>query len=147
MKFSLGKIKTALGKDSATKEAKNEKFLEDIKASVPEKPFALSEKNIMLAGMKELAGYFYFRVVIVGRLKLKTFTGAKLTINCKDLEMTLSSDMNELESEFGQLPNSYVTVVDFEIEKAQIKKLNASDIDTLRFVSKKHDVIFTTTKA
>ena len=60
--------------------------------------------------------------------------------------MKLRSDSNELESDFGQIPNSYITAIDFEIEKDQIETLNKSKIESLRVVSKKQDVTFLTIK-
>lgn len=147
MKFSLGKITSTFSQSNESKALKNANYLEKIKASIEDKPFAESEQNIMFSGMKELAGYFYFRVVIVGKLKLKTFNGAELTIVCKNFEMKLKSDMNEILSDFGQLPNSYITPIDFEIEKKQIEKLNNAKIESLRIVSKKKDITFTTNKA
>ena len=146
MKFSFGKIKSALNKNNANNEVENAQYLEKLKASIEDAPFAVSERNIMFAGMKELAGYFYFRVVLVGQFKIKTFKGAELTITSKNTEMKLKSDMNELASDFGQIPNSFITAIDFEIEKNQIEKLNKTKIDSLRVVSKKQDVTFTALK-
>ncbi len=55
--------------------------------------------------------------------------------------------MDELNSEFGEVPNSFITPIDFDIEKNQIEKLNKSKIESLRVISKKQDVSFNTTES
>ena len=147
MKFSFGKLKSALQKNNANNEVENAQYLETLKAAVEDKPFAISERNIMFTGMKELAGYFYFRVVVFGQFKIKTFKGAELTITCKNTEIKLKSDMDELASDYGMIPNSFITSIDFEIDKNQIEKLNTTKIESLRVVSKKQDVTFTALKS
>lgn len=147
MKFSLGKIKSALNKNPESQKVKDSEYLENLKTIIKDKPSAESEQNIAFTGMKELAGYFYFRVVIVGKFKIKTFTGAKLTIGLKNSELKLNSDMNEFASDFGPIPNSYITPIDFEIEKKQIEQLNNSKIESIRIDAKKKNVTFTTNKS
>ena len=140
MKFSLGKIKAVFSKTNDTQ--KDIEFIEKLKASIEDKPFSTSNQNILFAGMNELAGYFYFKVVIVGRFKIKTFTGLKLFLKLNNSEMDLNSDMNELASDFGPIPNSYITAIDFELTKKQIELLNNSKIESLRIVGKKKEVMF-----
>ena len=147
MKFSLGKIKSALNKNPESQKVKDSEYLENLKTIIKDKPSAESEQNIAFTGMKELAGYFYFRVVIVGKFKIKTFNGAKLTIGLKNSELKLNSDMNEFASDFGPIPNSYITPIDFEIEKKQIEQLNNSKIESIRIDAKKKNVTFTTNKS
>jgi len=147
MKFSFGKIKSVLNKNTESQKVKDSDYIEKLKTIIKDKPFAESEQNIAFTGMKELAGYFYFRVVIVGKFKIKTFNGAKLTIGFKNSELKLNSDMNELESDFGPISNSYITPIDFEIEKKQIEQLNNSKIESIRVDAKKKNVTFTSNKA
>ena len=144
MKLSLNNLRTAFGKNRTNDESEDTIYLEKIMAPIEDKPFAISSRNIMFSGMNELAGYYYFRVVIVGKFKIKTFKGAEVIINCKNFEMTLKSNMDELKSDFGEVPNSYITAIDFDIEKKQIEKLNKSKIESLRVICKKQDVSFKT---
>lgn len=143
MKLSLNNLRTAFGKNDTNDKTEDSIYLEKIMTSIKDKPFAISSRNIMFAGMSELAGYYYFRVVLVGKFKINTFKGAQIIINCKNFEMTLKSNMDELKSDFGEVPNSFITAIDFDIEKTQIEKLNTSKIESLRVISKKQDVTFT----
>ncbi|TJY32921.1 hypothetical protein [Pontimicrobium aquaticum] len=145
MKFSFNNILTAFSKNNTNDDIQDTLFLEKIMAPIEDKPFAISSKNIMFAGMDKLAGYYYFKVVIVGKFKIKTFKGVKITINCKDFDLTLKSNMDELKSDFGEIPNSFITAIDFDIEKKQIEKLKNSKIKSLQVITKKQDVIFKAT--
>ncbi|MCK0109055.1 hypothetical protein MWU58_07105 [Flavobacteriaceae bacterium S0825] len=147
MKFSLNNIRTAFNKNNASNESQDAEYLEKLMAPIEDKPFAVSNNNIMFAGMNELAGYYYFRAVIVGKFKVKTFKGAEIIIKCKNFEMTLKSNMDELNSDFGEVPNSFITAIDFDIEKKQIEKLNKSKIQSLRVISKRQDVTFKTAES
>ena len=143
MKLSLNNLRTAFGKNDTNNKTEDAIYLEKIMTSIKDKPFAISSRNIMFAGMSELAGYYYFRLVLVGKFKINTFKGAQIIINCKNFEMTLKSNMDELKSDFGEVSNSFITAIDFDIEKIQIEKLNTSKIESLRVISKKQDVSFT----
>tara|TARA_R110002073_G_scaffold187366_1_gene345991 strand:- start:10587 stop:11030 length:444 start_codon:yes stop_codon:yes gene_type:complete len=143
MKLSLNNLRTAFGKNDTNDKTEDSIYLEKIMTSIKDKPFAISSRNIMFAGMSELAGYYYFRLVLVGKFKINTFKGAQIIINCKNFEMTLKSNMDELKSDFGEVSNSFITAIDFDIEKIQIEKLNTSKIESLRVISKKQDVSFT----
>jgi len=147
MKFSLNNIRSVFNKNNTSTESKDAAYLEKIMAPIEDKPFAISNNYIMLAGMNELAGYYYFRAVVVGKFKIKTFKGAEIVIKCKNFEMTLKSNMDELNSDFGEVPNSFITAIDFDIEKNQIEKLNKSKIQSLRVISKKQDVTFKTAES
>ena len=146
MKFSLNNLRTAFSKNQGDGESQDAMYLEKIMDPIEDKPFAVSNTNIMFAGMNELAGYYYFRAVIVGKFKIKTFKGAEITINCKNFEMTLKSNMDELKSDFGEVPNSFITAIDFDIEKKQIEKLNKSKIQCFLFISLKQYVTLKTSE-
>ena len=117
-------------------------YTEDIINSIEEEPFALSKHNVMYAGIKELAGYYYFKTIIVGSFKIKTFKGATLKILLEDKELLLKSDMTELESDFSNVSNRYITSIDFEIDEEDIKTINTSTIKGLQTIAKKQTIDF-----
>lgn len=147
MKFSLGKIKSAFQKNDEEKALSNASYLEELKANIKDKPFAEAEQNIVFAGLNELAGYLYFRVIVVGKFKIKTFNGVQLNLKLSTTEMHLNSDMNELASDFGPIKSSFITPIDFEISKKQIEVLNNSKIESIQVICKKKEVNFTKTQS
>ena len=68
MKFSLGKIKSALNKNPESQKVKDSEYLENLKTIIKDKPSAESEQNIAFTGMKELAGST-LELSLLGNLK------------------------------------------------------------------------------
>ncbi len=138
----LNKIKTAFGNTNIEEEEIDGNYIEDIINSVENIPFAASRSNVMYAGISELAGYHYFKTVIVGTYKLKTNKGAALNILGDDFKLSLNSDMLEMESEIANVPNQYVTKIDFEIEAEDIPKIKKLKISSLELIGKKENIVF-----
>lgn len=76
------------------------------------------------------------------RSVLKHFKGASLTIKASDFELTLKSDMDELESDFSNVSDRYITNIDFEVHEDNIPKLNTAKIKGLVLSAKKTKVEF-----
>lgn len=142
MKFSLTKILSAFGNKNVTDQIPEGNYTDSVINSIEEKAFAVSDFNVMYAGLIELAGYYYFKTMIVGKFKIKTFNGATLTILCNNKPLILKSDMEELESDFSKISKQYITSIDFETDKKQIATLNKSEIKNLLLQCKKQVVSF-----
>lgn len=142
MKFSITKLKAAFGTNKVVDEQLNSTYTEAILNDVEGVPFAISDTNVMYAGMSELAGYHYFKTIIIGTFKIKTFKGAKLILNGDDFKLELKSDMLELLSESSPVPNRNVTAIDFEIDEKDLPKIVRSKIQSLQLSAKKEKVVF-----
>ena len=142
MKFSLTKLKEAFGKPEPINTVQDDNFTDNLIKSIEQKPFAISNENVCFATANELAGYYYLQTIIVGKFKIKTFDGAQLTVRGTDFEMTLESDMLELESELYAIPKSYTTRIDFMLNEKDLSKINRSQIQTLVLSAKKQKVEF-----
>lgn len=142
MKFSLTKLRAALGDIKAMEKLHVDTYTEDIINEIENEPFAISETNVMYAGMSELAGYHYFNTVIVGSFNIKTHKGAQLKIVGDDFELKLNSDMVELESDVSNVSNRSMTKIDFEMEAEDLPKIVKSKIKSLEVSAKKERLIF-----
>lgn len=116
---------------------------EAIIKDIENKPFAISENNVLFAGLNELGGYHFFQTVIVGQFHIKTIKGATLTLKGEGIELQLNSDMPELESDFSNVSNRSITKIDFQIEEADIATLKNSRITSIQLKAKKQEVLFT----
>jgi hypothetical protein len=143
MKFSLTKLRAAFGDIRAMEKLHVDTYTEDIINDIENEPFALSETNVMYAGLSELAGYHYLNTVIVGSFNIKTINGAQLKIEGDDFSLQLKSDMVELESDFSNVSNRSMTKIDFEIEAEDVPKIVKSKIKSLTLTAKKNKAIFT----
>lgn len=142
VKFSLTKLKAAFGNSESMEKLQVDTYTEDIINDVEGIPFALSNMNVMYAGLSELAGYNYFKTITIGTLQLKTFQGAILNINGTDFKLKLKSDMEELESEPTSISKRNVTRIDFEIDAEDVSKISRATIESLELIAKKTTVKF-----
>ncbi|MEO5787689.1 hypothetical protein [Gelidibacter sp.] len=142
MKSFITKLKSAFSESKSADKPNNDAFTEAIINDVDGAPFALSETNVLYAGLSELAGYHYFKTIIIGTFKVKTFQGAKLIVNGGDFKLELSSDSMELESESSNIPNRNITRIDFEIDHQDISKISRTAIESIEVIAKKNHVHF-----
>ncbi|WP_452224277.1 hypothetical protein [Lacinutrix chionoecetis] len=125
----------------------DDNYIETIIKSSENEPLALSNNSVMYVGYNELGGYYYLQTFIVGRLKVKTKNGATLDVEGTNYNLTLNSDMPELESDPAHPLEGYVTKIDFQIEKKDVEKIKRSNIKTLTLFIKKEEHIFSIYKS
>ena len=142
MKFSLSKLKTAFGNQNAKDKKHLDNFIEEIIKTTEQKPFASSDQNVCYVATNELAGYYFLQTIIVGKFKIKTFNGAQLTVKGDGFQLQLESDMKELVSDHYAVPNSYVTRIDFIMNKKDLPKIDKSRIHSLILSAKKESIEF-----
>ncbi len=137
MGFSLSKL---FGK--AETETQNNDSIEAIIEAVENTPYAVSEHNVLYAGLNELGGYHFFQTVIVGQLKVKVKNGAKLKFLGDNFELQLDSDSMEFESEFTDFKGRHVTKIDFQVEETDIKNLQDAKLTSMLLKVKKQELSF-----
>ena len=147
MNFSIDKILAAFGNIRAMERTHVDHYTEDIINSIDEKPFALSEQNVMYAKAHELGGFYYFKTIIVGSFKIKTIKGARLKVIGTGHDIEFKSDMDEFESEYSNVSNRFITRIDFQIEKEDAKLLTTEKLNTLTLVTKKKHLVFKTVRS
>jgi len=144
MKFKLNKILSAFGNTPSLEPTHDDNYIKDIIKSIDEEAFAVSEQNVLFAKVSELGGYYYVITIVVGRFKIKTKNGGNLSIEGKKFNLILNSDMDEFESNHSNVSNSFITRIDFQIEKEDVSKFDKKSITSLKLSTKKQEVIFTT---
>ena len=140
MGFSLTKL---FGKKTSETHLNPRDTIEAIIKDVENKPFGISQNNVLFAGLNELGGYYFFQTVIVGQLNVKSKDGASLIIKGENLELKLNSDMPEFESESSDIKGRNVTKIDFQIEDTDIEHLENAKLSSIQIKVKKHELLFT----
>nr|WP_321246588.1 hypothetical protein [uncultured Psychroserpens sp.] len=138
----ITKLKSAFGNSNTSKTVETQDSTDAIIKDVDNKPFAVSDQNVLYAGLNELGGYFFFQTVIVGTFDVKTKKGAQLAIVGKNLNLLLQSDSEEFETEATALKGRMVTKIDFQIDESDAAKIDPLKIDTLTLSCKKHEILF-----
>ena len=144
MKFKLNKILSAFGNTPSLEPTHDDNYIKDIIKSIDEEAFAVSEQNVLFAKVSELGGYYYVITIVVGRFKIKTKNGGNLSIEGKKFNLILNSDMDEFESNHSNVSNSFITRIDFQIEKEDVSKFDKKTITSLKLSAKKQAISFTT---
>jgi hypothetical protein len=135
MAFSLSKL---FGNSVSIPTDSTDAIIKDVE----NKPFGVSEHNVLYGGLNELGGYFFFQTIIVGQLHVKVKNGAKLLFKSDDFELQLNSDMQELESEHSPVKGRSITKIDFEINESDIKKLENAKLTSIQLSVKNHSIVF-----
>jgi hypothetical protein len=136
MAFSLSKL---FGNTTSESSDSIEAIIRDVE----NKPFGVSQNNVLYGGLNELGGYFFFQTVIVGQLHIKSKEGATLVFKGDDFELQLNSDMLELESEHSPVKGRSVTKIDFEIDEDNMKSLENKKLKSIQLDIKKQTILFT----
>lgn len=141
MAFSLSKL---FGNKTSESQSPTSDTTEAIITDVENKPFGISETNVLFAGLNELGGYYFFQTVIVGQLNVKSKNGAQLYFSGDAFELELQSDMPEFESDNSPIKGRCITKIDFQIEESDIEQLENAKLKSIQLKVKKHDILFTT---
>lgn len=141
----IQKLKSTFGSSKNADSANASAYIDAIIADLSEhEPLAISDWNVLYAGLNELGGYYFFQTVIVGQFKIKSKTGAQLQMNGKDFELELTSDSLEFESDPTDVKNRWITKIDFQIEDIEAKALDRKRIEQLSLHCKSKAIQFKT---
>ncbi len=140
MGFSLTKL---FSKKTSETHLSAQDTIEAIIKDVENKPFGISQNNVLFAGLNELGGYYFFQTVIVGQLKVRAKDGAMLLFKGENFELKLNSDMPEFESESSDIKGRNVTKIDFQVEETDIEHLENAKLSSIQLNVKKQDILFT----
>ncbi len=124
-------------KQAGTKQA------EEMIQSITTSPFAQSENNDIHFGYDELGGFFMLKTIVIGDLFFKTENAVQLELLFKDgSEMLLKSDALELVSELSAISGRSITLIDYDLEKQQLNKIQNSKIVRITLIAPKERITF-----
>lgn len=138
----ITKLKAAFGNPRAMEKLHVDNHTEAIINDIEHEPFAISDSNVLYAGLNELGGYYFLQTVIVGTFHIKTNKGAQLKVIGHDFELLLESDMVELESDHSNVSNRSISKIDFQIEETDAAKIKRSNLKQLILTCKKEVIKF-----
>lgn len=107
---------------------------------------AESKQGQFWVDFQELNGFLFMNSTILSHFDLKTSRGTKINVLTKNYEIEIESDEKEIESDFSNVSDTWITKVSFVIdfkERAIIENRNFEEIEykfkkeKLRFLMKK----------
>ena len=102
---------------------------------------AESRDGKIYSRVEELNCYFYLEVVVLSKLKIKTFKGATLNFT-GETNFKLISDTQEIESDFSNVSNRFITEISFNITKEDIELLKQKNYKKIIFEFKNKSLTF-----
>ena len=138
---SVDKVLARMGSSKATDRAYNEPLTAEKIKQIPGEQLAASEAGGMWAGIQELNGYVFIELIVLDTTKIKTFKGVSLTF-LGDSELTLESDNKEVNSEFSDLFNRWLTQISFEISKKDLNYIKRKKYNQIQLDFKKKSLMF-----
>ena len=125
-----------------TSQAEDADYIKTVLKHSEDEPLGVSDQNVIYAGYNELGGYYYLQTYVIGRLNTKTKTGATLLVDGEGYNLSLKSDMDEIESDPVDIFKGNATRIDFEIEKETVEKIKRSTIKSITLNIKKNTFVF-----
>lgn len=108
-------------------------FTENLIRSVKGDKIAQSDYGQIYVSFQELAGYTFLNTTIISATNIKTNKGAQLIIVNNDSEKSISSDTKEIESDFSNVSNRWITKVNFIIYDNDIVIIKNKQFEALHF--------------
>ena len=113
------KILAALGNIRAMERLHVDTFTENKIKNISGIKIAESKEGQFWIKHQELNGFMFMNSTILSRNNLKTSKGAKLVVFTDDYEITMDSDEFQIESDFSNVSNTWITKVSFVIESRE----------------------------
>ncbi len=142
---TIDKVLARMGNMRAMERTHVDTYTENKMENVPGEQIATSQHGGIWAGLQEVNGYLFLDVTILGTTKIKTLKGATLTFLTEE-EITVKSDNYEIDSDYSNVSNRWMTQISFEITKQDLKVIQKKKYNQIRLDFKKKSLLFDTKK-
>ncbi len=133
----LKTIVTKLGGVDTSEKNHVDTFTENKMNTVKGEKIATSDNGGIWIEFQELASYTFMNIIVIGNKKIKTIDGCQLNFILKNDNFLLDSDTKEIESDFSNVSNRYITAVSFDITNLNIEFITNKEADFIEFIFKK----------
>jgi hypothetical protein len=120
----LKSIVTKLGGVDTSEKNHVDTFTENRMANVSGEKIASSENGGIWIEFQELSDYKFMNVIVIGKKKFKTFEGCELVFVSNNSELKLVSDSKEIESDFSNVSDRWITQIAFDITNINIEMIS-----------------------
>ncbi|MEO5776092.1 MAG: hypothetical protein ABIQ27_04255 [Flavobacterium sp.] len=142
----LKAIVTKLGGVDVSEKNHVDTFTENKMIAARGTQIASSKSGGIWIEYQELAGFKFLNAIIIGQSNMKTMNGCELTFLGENMEIKLNSDTQEIESDFSNVSNRWLTSVTFDITTIETDFIENKTADTIQLSYKKSTEIFNVLK-
>jgi len=138
----IDKVLGAFGNIGALERTHVDTYTENLITNIKGQKIAESVDGQLWADFQELAGFDFLEATILSRANIKTFKGGKLIFSGETTPLTLDSDVTEIESDYSNVSNRWMTKVSFVVTKKEINYIRQKMSTEVRFEYKKKSILF-----
>ncbi|GAB1855679.1 hypothetical protein MHTCC0001_05130 [Flavobacteriaceae bacterium MHTCC 0001] len=112
---TMDKVLAAFGNIRAMERIHVDTYTEGLISKIEGSKIAESDYGQLFVVFQDLAGYEFMNTTILSGTNIKTFKGCDLVFSCGDRKVILVSDTKEIESDFSNVSNRWLTKISFVI--------------------------------
>ena len=141
----IDKVLGAFGNIKALERTHVDTFTESLITNIAGDKIAESSEGQLWVEFQELAGFDLLETIL-SRVNIKTYKGAKLTLISENEDLILDSDITEIESDYSNVSNRWMTKVSYVVSKENIKFIEEKKANQIRFDYKRKSINFNAIK-
>ena len=138
----IDKVLGAFGNIRALERTHVDTYTENLIENIAGQKIAESVDGQLWVDFQELAGFEFLETTILSTTNIKTYDGGKLILTAENNSLTLDSDITEIESDYSNVSNRWMTKVSYVVSKDDIKYIEEKKADEIRFEYKKKSILF-----
>lgn len=124
-------IFAALGNIKSMERLHVDTFTEDKIKNISGTKIAESTEGQFWVSFQELGGFLFMNATILGHLNLNTNNGIKIILFTTEYEIEFDSDEKEIQSDFSNVSNTWITKVSFVIDATEKKMIENKEFDQI----------------
>lgn len=121
--YTIDKIRAAFGNIKAMERTHVDTFTEDLISKIKGAKIAESEYGQLFVSFQNLADYEFLNATVLSGSNIKTFDGCSLRFVNDKKETIIFSDTKEIESDFSNVSNRWLTKISFIITDDEKKMM------------------------
>lgn len=137
---TIDKVLAAFGNIRAMERTHVDTFTENLIKSIKGDKIAESEYAQLFVSYQNLAEYEFLNVSIISATNIKTTKGCELIFEFKGNKTSIPSDTREIESDFSNVSNRYLTKISFIINSKEKQMISNRNFDTIFLNFKKKSI-------
>lgn len=130
---TIDRILATLGNPRAMERTHVDTYTEEKIKNISGVKIAESKEGQFWVTFQELNRYLFMNVTILSKLNLTSISGAKLTILTNEYEIELDTDEKEIESNFSNVSNTWITKVSFEIDTKEREIIESENFEEIKY--------------
>lgn len=107
---------------------------------------AESKDGEIWINFQELGGFLFMNATVLSNWSLDTKKGSKLIIYTDDFEIEIESDEKEIDSDFSNVSNTWITQISFVIEQREKEVMERRDFAEIDYLLKNEKIKMKVTK-